>query len=243
MIQDLKNDDWQKQFNGLDTLRSFLQFHTQTLLNSPNFNLHNIVSDILKAVESLRSNVAKNALITLNEMSQVLKKQLDAEADTVLLRLIKKGNDSNNFIADEVKKTITAIAQNCSDIKMIPCLASLTNHKAIPAKINICLCLEAIIQRNEGKVNQLRDFDRLVIMLGNYLLDGAQEVRNVAKRATTQLIKQSFSRGEIERVFQRSFNEINYGKLLSILDKELGQATTSPLTITHTQSNPFIILS
>ena len=45
---------------------------------------------ILKLIDSLRSGLAKNAMITLNEFSEILKKQLDPEIDQIILKLFKR---------------------------------------------------------------------------------------------------------------------------------------------------------
>ena len=108
---------------------------------------------MLKLIDSLRSNVSKNALITLTETSNALKKTLDSEADPIILRLMKKSSDTSQFISEEVKKATQAIAQNCSETKMIPLLYGLNNQKATPAKINICLALEALIQKHQHKIS------------------------------------------------------------------------------------------
>mmetsp|Transcript_22471 Transcript_22471/g.19422 ORF Transcript_22471/g.19422 Transcript_22471/m.19422 type:complete len:223 (-) Transcript_22471:365-1033(-) len=182
VVQDLKSDDWARQFEALNQLRRMLQFHTNHLINSSMFSLHSTTGDIVKLVESLRSNLSKNALITLNEMSHALKRSLDSEAESIILKLIKKGNDANSFIAEEVKKTMAAVAANLSDTKVIPILVSINNAKSVAAKSNICLAFESVVVRNENRINQIRDFDKLVVSLANYMLDGALEVRNCAKR-------------------------------------------------------------
>jgi CLASP N terminal len=228
----MKSDDWIKQFEGINTLRRLLQFHVSNLNSSAMFSLHSVILDLLKHIESLRSNVSKNALITLTEMSQILKKQLDADAEAIILKLIKKGNDSNSFIAEEVKKALITIAQNCTDAKVIPIYQGLNNQKSIPAKMNVAISLEAIIQRNEDKINQIRDFDKLVVMLGNFLLDGAVEVRNVAKRATSLLLKYLYGRSEMDKILARNFNEMNLGKIYTIIDKELSQ-NSNPMVVTN----------
>lgn len=38
----------------------------------------------------MRSGLAKNAMITLTEMSEKLKKQIDPEIDTIINKLLKK---------------------------------------------------------------------------------------------------------------------------------------------------------
>jgi len=230
----MKIDDWQKQFSALDLLRRLIQHHLSFLSTAPSFNLHSIVTETLKLVESLRSNVSKNALITITEMAQAFKRQLDAESEAIITKLIKKGYDTNTFISEEVKKALISIAQNCSDTKIIPIFASMNNQKAASAKVNICLCLETIIQKSENKVTQLRDFDKVVMMLGNYMIDGAVEVRNVGKRAMSTLVKYLYNRGEIDKILLRGFNEANYNKIISIIDKDLAQ-TKNALIITSSQ--------
>jgi hypothetical protein len=47
--------------------------------------------------------MSKNAVITLKDMSSVLKKTLDNEFELIYLKLLKKSSDSSNFISDEVR--------------------------------------------------------------------------------------------------------------------------------------------
>ena len=112
----------------------------------------------------------------------------------------------------------------------------LTNQKAASAKLNVCLCMEAIIVKNESRINQIRDFDKIVILLGNYMLDSAVEVRNASKQAMGIMLGSVFNRSEVEKILQRQFSEANYNRLNTIFSKELSQANTS-LMITNYQSN------
>ena len=232
MNNDFKSDDWKRQFEASNIFRRFLQFHSSFLTTSVSFNLHTTTQDILRMVESLRSNLAKNALITLTEMCIALKRQLDAEAEMIIAKLIKKGSDANSFISEEVRKAFVAVSQNCSETKIIPILVSILNQKATPAKLNICLCVEAIITKNENRVNQVRDFDRMVVILGNYLLDSAVEVRNSAKQAMSILLKFLFNQTEVDKILQRNFTEANYNRINNIVTKELNQGNSS-LMITN----------
>lgn len=187
-------------------------------------------------VESLRSSLAKNAMMTLTEMCQELKKQLDPELESIISKLIKKGSDTNVFIAEEVKKGLVAVCQNCSEARIISVLINLTGLKASQIKTNICLCIETMIERHETKFSQVRDYDKAVYLLANYMLDGALEVRIAAKKAFGTLLAHSISRTEIEKIVHRNMNELNYSKVVSIMDKELsGQGGNSALIITQTQ--------
>lgn len=54
----------------------------------------------MRLAESLRSSLSKNAVITLNEMSNKMKRVLDTELDLVFSKLIKKTLDANSFISE-----------------------------------------------------------------------------------------------------------------------------------------------
>ncbi len=68
MIKGLPNDnDWSKQFDSLNLVRRFIKNHVEEygMLYE---NLPSIMPEVLKLVESLRSSLSKNAMITLAEM-------------------------------------------------------------------------------------------------------------------------------------------------------------------------------
>ena len=56
-------------------IRSLFHHHIDYVQNYG--NLHGLVTEILKLVDSLRSGVAKNAMIALTEMAVCLKRKLD----------------------------------------------------------------------------------------------------------------------------------------------------------------------
>ena len=62
-----KENDWNKQFDSLDSLRRLIKNH-QDFYPVISQSLGGIMPEVLKLVESLRSSVAKNAMITLSEM-------------------------------------------------------------------------------------------------------------------------------------------------------------------------------
>ena len=68
-------------------------------------------------------------------------------------------------------------------------------------------------------------------MLGNFMTDGAQEVRNISKRATGLIMKAPFNKNEIDRIIHKNFNEMTYKKISSIIEKDITQSK-SPLMIT-----------
>lgn len=63
VMEQLKSEEWQVSFEALNKLRRIIENHAE-LIVSP--FIHSIVQDTLKLVESARSSLSKNAMITLN---------------------------------------------------------------------------------------------------------------------------------------------------------------------------------
>jgi hypothetical protein len=60
----------------LNNLRRLAKFHSAILKKN---NFHAIVGEAVKLIESLRSGVSKNSLMTIYELSNLYKKELDTE--------------------------------------------------------------------------------------------------------------------------------------------------------------------
>ena len=71
-------------------------------------------------VDSLRSIVAKGAMITIREMHEALpQKSMESSLDTVFGILIKKSSDSNFFISEEADRCLLAICTYAKETKML----------------------------------------------------------------------------------------------------------------------------
>ncbi len=57
--------NWERQFEACNTFRSVCAHHAEILVCSP-LQLHGLVLDLLKIIESLRSTLAKNGLLVLS---------------------------------------------------------------------------------------------------------------------------------------------------------------------------------
>ena len=98
---DIKTNDWEKQFESCNILRRMSKYHIHVIVNP-----HLILTELLKMVESLRSGLAKNSLLTIGDLFSNIKKGLDVEVDAVLRVLLKKSVDTNEFISKQSEATM-----------------------------------------------------------------------------------------------------------------------------------------
>ena len=140
------HNDWAKQFDCLDGIRRLIKNH-HDFYQQIHQNLQTIMPEVLKLVESLRSTLAKNAMIALAEMCEALKKSMDPFLEAIFLKLFKKAQDTNSFIIEEVNKCIRSLCCYCSNAKIVGIITNNSQSKAIPIKLKVALTLKQLIEK------------------------------------------------------------------------------------------------
>lgn len=153
-LSDIKSDNWSRQFEACNVLRRVCKFHlkdilygsksgpTQTVSKQTQETFHEINQSVVKMVESLRSTVSKQAMITLYEMLETLPKQLiEPNLESIFQVLIKRSIDTNLFVSEEADKTLVAMCRAVSEGKIIASLLSQKSSKSSVLRAQICRCL------------------------------------------------------------------------------------------------------
>lgn len=83
----LETQEWPEIFHTLNTFRKLALHHPHILLSSG--SLHNLILLVMKRVDALRSSLAKNALLTLEDLLNGLKKNLDSEVAAIVPGILK----------------------------------------------------------------------------------------------------------------------------------------------------------
>ena len=101
--------------------------------------------EVLKLVESLRSSLAKNGMITLAEMCETFKKYMDPFLEPIFIKLFKKALDTNSFIIEEVNKCIKSLCTYCTNAKVLPIVINNSQSKSIPIKLKVAFCIDKLL--------------------------------------------------------------------------------------------------
>ena len=179
------------------------------------------MKQLSKHADSLRSALAKIALITINDLFFFLKRCMETYLDPLIKILIKKCTDTNEFIMTEAEAALASLASSCQDQKVLQTvLAQQVNSKSNQQRLCICKCLEFLVQSLGNNIMFFSSSDKLITQLANYMSDPCQEVRNVAKRAFLCLQQAVMNAKDLEKLLLRVLSEGQYKKVKSYLDKE-----------------------
>ena len=94
-------------------------------------------------------------------------------------------------------------------------------HKSGELRKSVMLCIDSFLGKQEYKIFSLKENDKLILVIGNYLLDSSQSVRTAAKLSMAEIIKNNMNFNEIDLIFKRTFSDSSYTKIRKIIDKEL----------------------
>jgi hypothetical protein len=158
---------------------------------------------VLKLVESLRSSLAKNGMITLAEMCEAFKKSMDPFLEPIFIKLIKKAQDTNSFIIEEVNKCIKSLCSYCTNSKIVNIIINNSQSKSIPIKLKIAYCIDKIFEKDNYNLSLIRENQRILGVMGNYITDNCQEVRGLTREVFVK-IQANNSPNEVETIFRKS---------------------------------------
>jgi len=211
--------DWFSQFEALTDLRRIAKFSPQ-LLTTPT-QLRPIVTNVVEILDSLRSAVARAALVCLHDLLAAYRKHMDSELHVVLPACLRKAVDPNSFLADEADKVLQAMCRSVSEARGLAAVLSFltdTRAKNPRARAKLTFCLVHLIQRSGPRIFRSADIDRLTQLLAKLLADAAGAVRQLAKEATEALRAAAASQEEFDRFLCKVLGSQDLQKVRQALD-------------------------
>jgi hypothetical protein len=97
--------NWEKQFKSLDNLRK-INYYNPNLLAKDFYYFNLLIDETLNLTSSVRSSLAKNALVTLSELFENYNLNFENKYENIMKVLIKKIYDKNEFISKEAVQTL-----------------------------------------------------------------------------------------------------------------------------------------
>lgn len=210
--------EWTDQFQMLNNLRSLIKNHPDELMAEG--AIHKIMLTVLKWADSLRSSLAKNALIVLGEFLQALGLSADSEIDTVMSCLMRKAVDTNIFLAEEAEKALYLLCDSCSIQKVSLTLTNIsagTKNPAVRAKTAVCF--GRLFKKAGMTSTKLKDLDRSLKLLAGYVLDASPEVRAGSREALLVFMSSYPNPEDFFNLLSRNLNKADFQQVKDTLNR------------------------
>ena len=183
LLISFQNADWKTQFESINNLRRVTEHHSELLSEGPTNILNILAQNLMKAIDSQRSTLVKNALLCLTEMINKLGRYMDQQIEVIVDKLTRKAADANAFINFEVKKCLNTAAAMLTECKIIQQIDNLKQSKSVSLKDSLIEMLQAVV----SKESPIKDAPKLRDMLIYFLDEGSNELKNKARSALTDL--------------------------------------------------------
>jgi CLIP-associating protein 1/2 len=141
-----KNMDWEKRVEALKKLRSLLMLNAQTNPNFPQ-QLKDLSIAFLDILKELRSQVIREACITLAYMSKTLRNKLDHFCAYILQELINLMQNSAKIISSAGTMALKYVIRYTHVPKLLPIITSnLMQSKSKDIRSALCEILNMIFE-------------------------------------------------------------------------------------------------
>ena len=223
-----KKSNWEKQFKACNTIKDFSSEHPK-FFSSSDASFSEIMNELSKLCNSLRTQLSRNALGTFAIIFDNLGKKVDGIMGDVIPMLLKKAADTNAFIAEEAEKALVRACENCSETKIITAALSLSKVKVNGVKEKILVAINTIIEKLADRVKTFKEKDRMISFMASSMNEAALEVRNAAKSGFL-IMKAILPDRDFEKLIMRSTSEKDYAKVVDFLDRESTQSDKFNIT-------------
>lgn len=218
----LETQEWPEIFHTLNTFRKLAVHHANMLVSSG--NLHNLILLIMKRVDALRSSLAKNALLTIEDLFNGLKKNLDAEVAVIIPGVLKVSHgqsrvfpfvisfiiycnlfssqraiDSSSFIVESADSVLQTIIEQSSLARSLGSMLLHVTHRSAVLRAKVAMCLYATVIAKGDELPHCKEYEAFKSSLPKLLQDAAPETRAYS-RETVRLLLQRYiaTRSELE---------------------------------------------
>ena len=212
-MRDLSSPQWDKVFDALNVVRSLALHHHGSI--GP--VLHSLVLSVNECSKNLRSSVAKNALLCLNDMIDGLGPQMDPELDTIVSQLLKRASESGTgFLGDEANRCLRSMCMSCSESKALSALLNCADNKKPQLRARAASHIEYCISQMGSRICGARDLDRVINRAVKFMGEGQQNTRHSGRKIMYSLHKVG---AVTERQLRRLLQEREFRQIMELIER------------------------
>ena len=221
LLLEMKSDKWEDQNNALVTIRRLAKNHKEQLYDM-NLSIPHLISDICDLSNSYNSIVCKQAILTLIDLSETLKGNLDIGLDPIISLILNKNSEYNVFIGDELNKLMRSVAKHGDGNKIMFIISTILSKSGQipPFKGIIAQIIALILDKYQTNVIHLKNFPKLIVLLVQLITDQSYSVRQISKRGLFNLLNSQFlNRSEFEEVLKKNLPEKEFQDVKKFIEK------------------------
>eukprot|EP00656_Telonema_subtile_P027970 TRINITY_DN3018_c0_g4_i1.p1 TRINITY_DN3018_c0_g4~~TRINITY_DN3018_c0_g4_i1.p1 ORF type:complete len:1396 (+),score=276.82 TRINITY_DN3018_c0_g4_i1:162-4349(+) len=216
-------DKWDTQLDALTQLRQLAVHNPETLQG----NIGQIHKDVLNSCNSLRSNLAKNALRCMCDLFERLGRAMDPHIDNTVKVMMNKMTEASGFINGEAERVVDTMVESATDTKVLTSLMAMCDHRHPIIRGKSALFVDRCCQKIGSNIASTGVLDKLLQVLMQYSSDSSQEARSYGKQAIGRLSK--LIPTDLERAGRRTLSASQQPKLEQILAAEAGKLCSPTL--------------
>ncbi|XP_075263185.1 CLIP-associating protein 2-like isoform X7 [Convolutriloba macropyga] len=225
------DNDWKVRVNEMKKLCSIFKANAFTnYSNELNNHLKDLTRVLSISVKDLRSQVSREACVTVAYMCQIMGLSAATLAEGCLSNLFAIVPNSAKIIATSGCTALMYITQHVHSAKLIPSLLTFQSTKSIPCRLQLSRMLEDILRNWDSSVLD-KYFTNVEDCMVKLLSDADEKTRSFARKSFFALKDRFPSRADIlmgtldPRVQRKLTGEGSYGSSVTSLAASMSQSS------------------
>ena len=183
LLEPMKNKlNWEKQFKAIDSLRKLIAFNNYALRGNDLY-LMEIIDALLDMSCSVRSLLAKNALVCLSELFEVDRIDIKSSYENIVRILFKKMQDKNKVIKEEaIRAMISLIMFSHIEQLSTSLLRNYGEAKSTEVITIMIMCFGFFLKYHKRKVFNLAVWNKMMIYVTEQF-DGKRTIQKIRDAA------------------------------------------------------------
>lgn len=100
---------------------------------------------MLGATNNLRSLVSRHALVCIGDLFKHVGKHIEPHLDEIMLKILKKYNESNNFLEKELDRAMGLMLLNVSEARAVGVLLMSASNKSGQVRCKVAFFLANLV--------------------------------------------------------------------------------------------------
>jgi hypothetical protein len=203
VLDQLDNDDWEKNMDGLNGLLRLVHHHPETII----VEYKQVTQLILKQIKNLRSQVGRAAVHVVGEMFEHLKRSMESDIEKIVLPLIMKTGETNRFLREDCNQALDKMVENVNSSRAIAVITSEPLNNKNPVIRTTCSRLLAYITEKIGPNKAMSGSKDITEKLLPAVAKLAQEGPEILvfNKAVVECRPAVYSNLEFDQVYQDMF--------------------------------------
>ena len=178
-LKGLASKDWETQASALKLVRR-LVVHSGTTLKK--YDVLRITEEVVGTMSSLRSVLAKKAMLALKDIVVHLKYKIEPKMAIILPPLLQRATGNNRFLSATAQDVIEEMSMHCAGNRLVSSILDSSRNKSALLRAKSAQFLQRTMHAmSNQQLKKQREHEKIIRAVGRFVCDANPQTREAGR--------------------------------------------------------------